>query len=84
MTAIVGQRAVTDFPARVREDPRVVRRRILELTAEAKVRFRDFRFGVGRAAFGAVPGGLFGRSFGGDWETCGGARSGEVGGLAGP
>lgn len=84
MTAIVGQLAVTDFTARMRENPRVVRRRILEFAAEAKVRFWDLRFGVGEAAFGAVPGGLFSRDFGGDWETCGGACGRELGRLAGP
>lgn len=73
VTAIVWQRAVTYFAARVREDPRVVRRRISELTAEAKVTSRDFRFGVGGAALGAVPGGLFGGGFCGDRETCSGA-----------
>lgn len=84
MTAIVRQRAVTDFTAGVGEDPRVVGRRIFELTTEANVIFRDLRFGVGGATFGAIPGGLFGGGFGGDWETSSGACSGEIGGLAGP
>ncbi|OMO76017.1 hypothetical protein COLO4_25726 [Corchorus olitorius] len=84
MTTIVGQGTITDFTARVREDPRVIRRRILELSTEAIVSFRDIRFGVGGAAFGAVPSGLFCRGFSCDRKTSSGACGGEVGGLASP
>ncbi|OWM73169.1 hypothetical protein CDL15_Pgr001283 [Punica granatum] len=84
MAAIVPQWAVVDFPARVREDPRVLEAGILELATEAEVGFGDLGLGILGVAHGAVPRSGFGGCSRGEGEAAGGAHNGEVGGLLGP
>ncbi|OWM85462.1 hypothetical protein CDL15_Pgr019086 [Punica granatum] len=46
MAAVIPQWVVVDFPAGVREDPRVLEAGILELATKAEVGFGDLGLGI--------------------------------------
>lgn len=78
------QGPITQLTARMRQDPRIITRRVLHLATVTKIRFWDLGLGVLAPAFRAAPGGRLRGLVGGDGEADGGAGGGGVEGLAGP
>lgn len=78
------QGPITQLTTRMRQDPRIITRRILYLATVTKVRFWDLGLGVLAPAFRAAPGGSFRGLVGGDGGAGGGTGCGGIERLAGP